>query len=556
MSAQDPLRLLHDLTIALSGGRNLVMGLPVALWRIKTVFQADAIALTYRHSDLIDSPLTIGNPLLLLPDDHPTLQHIHRHVNPLFLSAHETANPEASASLLMRLAYGDVPLGHLQIASANAQVNWQVAEHQLFQMAASALGVALLNGEEFRAMQRQSSAFGWLDKFGDSLLNLLSSLRIDHVAERIMMAARDLLEVEEASIMLKDYESDDLILWKNIPAERHLSIRLKPGQGIAGWVLEYGKTATVNDVTQDLRWEPAFDLADGFTTRSIIAVPIFIEDEVVGVVEGINKVAGKFSAEDEVMARALAKWAAIAIGNANAYDELRRTSEQLAEAKKQSAMANMVLSLAHKINNSVGAIRVWAMEARDELATPRAQLAELRYLTESVLNNTEETLLMVRRIRGATELRLGDLQPCSLAETLEAAVQFSRLAPSVVIQRYYEPELPPVGADPERLVEVFLNLVNNAADALGRSGVLTLTCRYAQNGLLEVLVQDNGDGVPEHLRDRIFEPFVSGKQDGLGLGLWMVKLYIELLGGAISMTSSPKGSTFRITLRAWEGQST
>jgi signal transduction histidine kinase len=84
-------------------------------------------------------------------------------------------------------------------------------------------------------------------------------------------------------------------------------------------------------------------------------------------------------------------------------------------------------------------------------------------------------------------------------------------------------------------------------------GRVSLICRRTANQSLEVLIEDNAGGIPDELVGRVFDPFVTTKDDGLGLGLWMVKLYIELINGNISMRStSGEGTVFRITLPAWQ----
>lgn len=516
--------LLQNIERSLSGGRGIKYGLPSTLQKIIAIFRVDAAEIDLQTNFL---------PELHLPHQYGDFSRV---------------TPEMPC-FKVPIVGAEGHLGTLNLFSSRA---WGETEVQILNLIGQQLGVALENATYFAQMKLQTSELKWIDQFGDSLLNLISSLQIQDVAAGIMSATKDLLEVEEASIMLKDYESGDLILWSHTPPEKNLSIRLKPGQGIAGWVVEYGKTAVVNDVQKDPRWEGTIDEKGGFTTRSIVAVPIKTEEEILGVIEGINKVNGAFTESDVDMLLTIAKWAAIGVGNANRFEMLKHTSEQLADAKKQASMAHMVLNLAHKINNSVGAVRVWAMEMVDELKQNTATPSELRIMVENVLHNAEETLLMVRRIRGATELRPGDIRPMEIEGVLETAIQFSRIGSNMEVVRHYEPNVPRVGADAERLVEVFLHLINNAIDVMDGQGTLTLTYRQAHNGNVEVLIQDDGQGIPDHMRSKIFDPFVTNKTDGLGLGLWMVKLYIELIGGKISASSTGKGTTFRISLPAWE----
>jgi signal transduction histidine kinase len=455
--------------------------------------------------------------------------------------------PEPTAEMIL------FPSGYdlLQIAATQPR-NWGKLET----LALSGILMAIDLTQAFERLSataiRAQNELAWLNQVGDSMLNVLSSLQIDEVAGRIMGAVKDLLDVEETSIMLKDFESGDLIFWRYTPPERDLTVRLKMGQGIAGWVLANEKPAIVNDVRSDPRWDASTDAAAGFTTHSILALPVFLDGAIVGVVEAVNKKIGDFTTADQGLLETLAKWAAIAIGNANTYDEFKRTTDRLAEAKQQTAMAQTVLNLAHKINNAVGAVRVWSMEGLKAIEEGRSDPDEMHGFLVNVLANAEETLSMVRRIRSATELQAGDIRKVDVVKVLESALGAARIASTVAVERQFEPNCPLIGADAERLVEVFVNLLDNAGDALGNTGRVTVTCRGTANQGVEVLIEDNAGGIPEHLHGHVFDPFVTTKEDGLGLGLWMVKLYVELINGTINIrTVTGQGTRFRIMLPPW-----
>ena len=531
------IHLLLEVEVLLGGGQNPA-NVPQVIEAMRRVWNAAAVGVSAGQSLIVD-----GDRAQLLPEESPAMQRA------LEQSLFSPEILREEKHILLPLIGIQAQQGILQIASPQLE-----PPSDVLHMIGRQLGIALENAERFRMMYRQATELDWLNKFGDSLLNLLSSLQIDEVVGRIMSAVKDMLEVEETSILLKDIETADLILWHYRPPERDLSFRLKSGQGIAGWVLETGEGARVNDVQQDKRWESTIDTGADFTTRSLLAMPIRLDDAIIGVVEAVNKIDGQFSEDDELLLETLAKWAAIAIGNANTFDELKRTHERLSDAKKQAAMAQMVLNLAHKINNSVGAIRVWAMEAYHELSGENFDTFELKALLGNIMANVGETLLMVRRIRSATEIAADDIEPVNIVEVLENAVRASRVHAGIQIERQYESDLPPVAAETERLVEVFLNLVNNAGDALGACGRITMSLHRTGSGAVEVGIQDNGDGIPEHLQPTVFDPFVTSKTDGLGLGLWMVKLYVELINGSINLNTAPgKGTTFRVTLPAWQG---
>lgn len=548
-SVEQELQLLLEVEVLLGGGRQLQSGLPTALQTIMQTFSADAIGLLFWQDSRqleFDFPTAYGQTALLRREALSDL------ATP---PSRQTANIILGQDNLIAVPMNGTfqRYGMLQLVYAN-MTHAPTISRLTLQLLGRQIGIALENAEHLAYLNRQTYELGIISRVGDSLLTLLSSLQIEKVAGSIMNAVKDLLDVEETSILLKDIETGDLILWQYTPPERNLAIRLQPGQGIGGWVLATGKSAIVNDVRADSRWEPQFDDGSDFTTRSMLAVPILLNGEVIGVIEALNKLNGDFVAADERWLHTLSQWASVAIGNANTYDELKRTHERLSDAKKHAAMAQMVLNLAHKINNSVGALRVFALEALEETNQLSQAAGYLKATIHGILENAEETLLMVRRIRESTELQSNSLFLVQIQDCLEAALLASRLERTIHIERDYEANVPSVAASPERLTEVFVNLLDNAADALGPKGQVRLTLRRTVNQSVEILIQDNGAGIPEHLRQTLFDPFVTSKTQGLGLGLWMVRLYIELIGGSIHVsTATGKGSTFRITLPASEG---
>jgi phosphoserine phosphatase RsbU/P len=154
------------------------------------------------------------------------------------------------------------------------------------------------------------------------LLN--STLNVDELLELIMSSASELLNAETSSLLLLDQESGDLVIHvaTGKPGEQVERRHVPAGQGIAGAVLESGEAANVSDPKNDSRFYATMDEATGFETKNILALPLKVRDETIGVVEVINKRDGDFKEDDEALAGALANQAAIAIDNARLYAKL------------------------------------------------------------------------------------------------------------------------------------------------------------------------------------------------------------------------------------------
>jgi HD-GYP domain-containing protein (c-di-GMP phosphodiesterase class II) len=164
-----------------------------------------------------------------------------------------------------------------------------------------------------------------------------STLDTGEIRERAIVAAIRLLDAEAGSLILIDQDSGDMFFEVAIgdKGEKVKEIRLKKGEGIAGWVAEKGEAIIIHDVQSDQRFFKTADKRSTFITRDMVCVPVKTKDKVIGVLEAINRKNGIFDEEDKEALTSLANQVAIAIENANLYQELREvfygTAQALAE---------------------------------------------------------------------------------------------------------------------------------------------------------------------------------------------------------------------------------
>jgi len=161
-----------------------------------------------------------------------------------------------------------------------------------------------------------------------------STLDTGEIRKRAIEAAVRLLGADAGSLILVDQETGDLFFEVALgdKGDKVKEVRLKKGEGIAGWVAEKGEALIVHDVQSDRRFFKSADKYSAFMTKSILCVPVKSKDKILGVLEALNKRHGVFDKDDEEALMSLANQVAIAIENANLYEELINTFHATAEA--------------------------------------------------------------------------------------------------------------------------------------------------------------------------------------------------------------------------------
>lgn len=236
----------------------------------------------------------------------------------------------------------------------------------------------------------------------------------------------------------------------------------------------------------------------------------------------------------------------------------QRIDKQLIARGAVRSMHGMASVLAHEIKNPLAGIR-GAAQLIEEQQPPNE-----RELTQLILAETDRIRGLIDRMESFGDTRSFPRTPVNIHEVLDRVrrVAESSFARNVNFVEQFDPSLPRVSGDRDQLIQVFLNLVRNAADALPETGgEITLTTGYrpgvkfgaavAGERLslpLEVTVRDNGAGIPSDLMPYIFDPFVTTKRGGSGLGLALVAKIIGDHGGVIECDSVPRRTVFRILL--------
>ena len=223
--------------------------------------------------------------------------------------------------------------------------------------------------------------------------------------------------------------------------------------------------------------------------------------------------------------------------------------EQLLQ--QQQANRELIRNLAHEIKNPLGGIRGSAQLLERELADP-----QWREYTQVIIAEADRLQdLMNRLLTSHSTMRPG---PLNIHDALERVRRLILAEfPEIVIQHDYDASLPEITADREQLIQAILNIARNAAQAMDGRGEIRLRTRIARQVTLakrrfklalDLRVIDDGPGIPEDIRDKIFYPLVSGREGGSGLGLSLAQSFIEQHHGMIEVDSRRGRTCFTILL--------
>lgn len=233
-----------------------------------------------------------------------------------------------------------------------------------------------------------------------------------------------------------------------------------------------------------------------------------------------------------------------------AYETLRRTQEQLLQSEKMAAVGQLISGVAHELNNPLTAILGYSQLLKsEELTNPRGA----SYL-EKLYKQAQRTHHIVQNLLSFARQHKPERAPVQLNQILEDTLvlrEYDMRLNNIIVRREFDPNLPMTGGDFHQLQQVFLNILNNAVDAIqekGGPGEIWIRTEAADNRL-RVELTDNGPGVQNP--HRIFDPFYTTKPVGKGTGLGLSICYgiVKEHGGEIQVRNSPpRGATFTITL--------
>jgi len=426
------------------------------------------------------------------------------------------------------------------------------------------IGVAVENANLHLQLQQQHDLSQALYAVSN---HLATSLDLDYVLSRVLDLSISATEASDGSVFLLPTAgaSAPRILRRDLSAiEADQVIQKVIGRGLAGWVIRHKVGTIVSDTSNDPRWFAFSDEVD--PPGSALAVPLMVEDQVVGVLTLDHPEHLHFQDRHLILMIAVAHQASAAVEKARLYNEVRHMNEileqrveertrelketqaQLLHAEKLAALGELAAGVAHEINNPLHILQAYV----DYMTGLADQGDSILELLDPMRSSLESIAHLTSQLRDFSRPAIGERK---LVDVNGVLVKILRLASKELMHSKIDLEqqllhnLPAIMGDTRQLEQVFLNLILNARDAMPGGGRLTIETS-ANVGQVHVRFADTGIGIADDDLSRIFEPYFTTKADrGTGLGLAICQRIVSQHGGKISVESERgQGTTFTVRL--------
>jgi signal transduction histidine kinase len=382
------------------------------------------------------------------------------------------------------------------------------------------------------------------------------------------------VRIAYAAIYLSDQKSQEYLLQVSRDRNRQFIPKITPETPLISWLILKREPLVYEEVKRQVQdhSSPIFvKLEENMRTLGAsVAIPSFLEDRLLGIIILGDKLSGQiYTPEDLNVFQVLANQAALAIENAQFYEETQKMQEQIAQAEKMATIGTMADGLSHQINNRFHALSLIAGDTIDTIkmtdttkCTPEVQemLKSINHALDRIKVNVIQGGEVVKGILKYT--RKGDegFEPLTLDQILDATlemVKYKVRLEEIDIVREYAKDIPSIKGNSVQLQEVFFNFIDNAYDAInerkaflkepGYRGKIIVSARPKTGKTMEIVVADNGMGIDGQNNEKIFTPFFTTKtssRKGTGLGLYVIrKIITDTHKGKIVFESHHKAGT-------------
>jgi hypothetical protein len=285
--------------------------------------------------------------------------------------------------------------------------------------------------------------------------------------------------------------------------------------------------------------------------RSMLATPVLFEGEVLCVLAVFTDRIHRFANDEKRLCETLASLGAVALENARLYSRVFQSEDTLRRNERLTTLGLLAAEIAHEIRNPLTVLKLLHGGLGIDFPPQDPRSTDMRVIGEKL----DQLEAIVTRVLGFAQAPSSLHSRWALAEVVQDTLVLVRLKlaqgkVSLILRPHPQPLW--IEAHKGQLQQVLLNLIINANQAMPQGGTITLTLGSEDRpgGAVALIdLHDTGTGVPEAIRDRIFDSFLSGRPDGTGLGLAIAKRILRSHHGDIVLReTSPAGTTMRVTL--------
>ena len=472
--------------------------------------------------------------------------------DPRFLPSNSL--PTFSSLLVAPVQSGGKQIGTISVHSEKMHA-FSLKDSELLDALGIQAALAIENTRLFEGIQQRLKEMDALYKTSQ---RLAASLDADELIKDVITLLQQNFGYYQVQIYLPDPSNGDLILKRGsgeIGAQLlEQRFRLSRGIGIIGHVAKTAAPFLTNNVNDVVFFSHHPLLPD---TQSELAVPVKIEKSVVGVLDIQHTPPHHLTDGDLQLMTAVADQLAAALQKANLYSNLQTAlyqeqtvRSQLIQSERLALVGRLLASVSHELNNPLQAIQnaLFLLKEETNLSNQASQDLDI------ILSETERMAALIERLRGAYRpVRIKDFRPIELnglIEDVHALIATHMRQKEIAFEFFPDPDLPNVSGLSDQIRQVVLNLFLNAIEVMQPGGCLTVQTGglRLQNEVL-LSVKDTGPGIDPQILPKIFDPFITSKHTGTGLGLTITHDIIEQHHGRIEAENHPEsGAIFNVWL--------
>ena len=446
---------------------------------------------------------------------------------------------------------GDDRIGTISVQSS-FPVSFTPDQEELLSALGTQAAIAIENARLFETTQQGLKEVNALYKI---TRQLVGSLETEQLMKDVVELLQQTFGYYLAEVFVIDPKNEDLVVQhaSGKIGELLKNQRLQAGAGIIGHAAETGEPFFTNEVDKVVFFVPHPLLPD---TQSELAVPIKADSRVLGVLDIQQCPPGRLTERDLQLVNTVAEQLAIALEKAHLYTDLQASLQeeknirsQLVQIEKLATVGRLLASVSHELNNPLQAIHNALFLLKDERGISEQGKQDLQI----VISEAERMAALIERLRASYRpTRKDDFQFVQLNAVVEdvyALVATHLRHNQIAFEFHPDPELAPVSVLPDQIRQVFLNLLMNAVEAMPGGGRLNVITEQTAEDEALVSISDSGPGIDPDILPRIFDPFVTSKESGTGLGLTITYDIVNRHHGRIiAENNADGGAAFKFWL--------